>query len=116
MGRPDWEYDWQDDAGELLDDRRLRLGWLGSGEQFVYEFDFGDWWMHLCTVGSQRIDPLEVLGVLPDRPMPYWGWGDIPDQYARRWDGDDGEFEGPRPDRQLRDLPPVRPRWGRSMR
>ncbi|MHB8296164.1 MAG: hypothetical protein ACYDH5_16410 [Acidimicrobiales bacterium] len=26
-----------------------------------------------------------ILAVaLPDRPLPYWGWGDIPDQYRRR--------------------------------
>jgi hypothetical protein len=27
------------------------------GEQFVYEFDFGDSWTHLCTVAPTRIDP-----------------------------------------------------------
>ncbi|GIJ24221.1 hypothetical protein [Micromonospora lutea] len=25
--------------------------------------------------------------------MPYFGWGDLPDRYGRRWDGDDGEAE-----------------------
>ena len=24
-------------------------------------------------------------------PLPYFGWGDMPDQYGRRWDGDEGE-------------------------
>jgi hypothetical protein len=52
-------------------------------------------WAHLCTVGAQRIDPIEVLGILPDTPLPYWGWGNIPDQYRRRWDGDDGESPQP---------------------
>ena len=32
------------------------LGTLTRGEQFVYEFDFGDSWMHLCTVAQARID------------------------------------------------------------
>ncbi len=41
---------------------------------------------HLCTVGRERIDPVGALGILPDNPLPYWGWGDIPDQYRRRWD------------------------------
>jgi hypothetical protein len=73
-------------------------------------FDFGDDWTHLCTVGEERIDPLDELGILPDGPLPYWGWGAIPDQYGRRWDGDDGESlpEDPR----LADLPPLLPWWG----
>jgi hypothetical protein len=65
----------------------VRLGALNGGKQFVYVFDLGDHWAHLCTVSRQRIDPLETLGVVPDRPLPSWGWGDVPDQYGRRWDG-----------------------------
>jgi len=44
--------DWDDDWGEgvPLDDRRTRLSRLKPGEQFVYVFDFGDDWAHLCTV------------------------------------------------------------------
>ena len=79
----------------MLDDRRLTLGRLKPGEQFAYEFDFGDSWAHLCTVAERRIDPLETLGIRPADPLPYWGWGDIPDQYGRRWDGDDGESRPP---------------------
>ncbi len=74
-------------------------------------FDLGDDWAHLCTVGARRIDPVEGLGILPDTPLPYWGWGDIPDQYRRRWDGDDGESPLPRKP-GLADLPPLRPHWG----
>lgn len=40
---------------------------------------------------SLTVELVEVLGVLPDQPMPYWGWGAIPDQYGRRWADDDGE-------------------------
>ena len=84
---PDWEIE-----GEVTEDyRKERLSRLRSSEQFAYVFDLGDDWAHLCTVGAQRIDPVEVLGILPDTPLPYGGWGDIPDQYRRRWDGDDGE-------------------------
>jgi Plasmid pRiA4b ORF-3-like protein len=108
VGRPDWE---DEDDDDLLDGRRLTLGRLGAGEQFVYEFDLGDRWMHLCTVADRRVDPLDQLGIVPDRPLPYWGWGDIPDQYGRRWDGDDGEAPPP-PDPALRDLPPLQPWWG----
>jgi len=98
--------DWDDEP--VLNDRLTKLSQLKPGEQFVYEFDFGDSWLHLCTVGNERIDPLDTLGIVPARPLPYWGWGDIPDQYGRRWDGDDGE--SPRPaNPKLSDLPLIGP-------
>ncbi len=46
-----------------------------------------------------------------DQPTPFWGWGDIPDQYGRRWASDDGESRPPR-DAGLEALPPLRPWWG----
>ena len=108
---PDWEID-----GETTEDfRRVKLSRLRPGEQFVYVFDRGDDWAHLCTVGPERIDPFETLGIVPDRPLPYWGWGDIPDQYRHRWDGDDGESSRPK-DPKLADLPPLRPWWGAESR
>lgn len=61
--------------------------------------DLGDNWQHLCTVAPQRADPLETLGIIPVGPLPCWGWGDIPDQYSRRWDGDDGSSRMPKPQR-----------------
>jgi hypothetical protein len=101
---PDWEID-----GEVTEDyRKVRLSRLRPGEQFAYVFDLGDDWAHLCTVGAQRINPAEVLGILPDTPLPYWAWGDIPGQYRRCWDGDDGESPQPS-DPGLADLPPFRP-------
>lgn len=42
-----------------------------------------------------KIDPLEVLSISPNAPVPYWGWGSIPDQYGRRWATDDGESPAP---------------------
>lgn len=102
--------DWEE-AGPSSDDRRTTLGRLRLGEQFVYVFDFGDDWTHLCTVGDERINPLDELGILPERPLPYWGWGDLPDQYGRRWDDDDGESPPPA-DPGLADLPLLRPWWG----
>jgi len=87
----------------------------GITEQFVYVFDFGDDWSHLCTVGEVRVDPLATLGIVPRVPLPYWGWGDIPDQYRRLWDGDDSESDPPE-DPGLADLPPLRPWWGRQDR
>ena len=34
-------------------------------------------------IGDGRVDPLAVLGIVPFAPLPYWGWGDVPDQYRR---------------------------------
>ncbi len=101
----------EDELGPSLDDRQTRLSRLGPGEQFLYTFDLGDDWAHLCTVGPERIDPDEALGFEPDVPLAYWGWGAMPDQYGRRWDGDDGEDRMPRNPRGA-DLPPLRPGWG----
>jgi hypothetical protein len=96
-----------------LDDRRTRLSRLNPGEQFLYTFDLGDDWTHLCTVGVERIDPLDELGIVPAGPLPLFGWGAIPDQYGRRWDGDDLEDDAP-PDPRGSDLPPLRRGWGRT--
>ncbi|MEW1856998.1 hypothetical protein AB0282_11865 [Pseudarthrobacter oxydans] len=63
------------------------------GAEFQYTFDLGDAWIHRCVVGEAKVDPLEVLGIHPEVPLPYWGWGSIPDQYGRRWETDDGESE-----------------------
>jgi hypothetical protein len=98
-----------DDA--VLDERRHNLSRLKLGEQFVYVFDLSDDWAHLCTIDTSQIDPVETLGIVPTGPLPYFGWGSIPDQYSRRWSGDDGDAEPP-PDPELKDLPPLRPGWG----
>ncbi|MDE1672024.1 IS1096 element passenger TnpR family protein [Nocardia gipuzkoensis] len=112
VGEPDPEEGW--DEG-VLDDRVIRLDRLVEGQQFVYVFDLGDCWTHLCTVTADTIDPLEAVGIEPDQPTPYWGWGLIPDQYGRRWDGDDGESPMP-PDPELADLPALQPLWGGATR
>ncbi|MFF1254387.1 hypothetical protein ACFVYC_18105 [Pseudarthrobacter sp. NPDC058329] len=65
------------------------------GAEFQFTFDLGDAWAHRCVAGEVKVDPLEVLGVRPDVPLPYWGWGSIPDQYGRRWATDDGESRAP---------------------
>jgi hypothetical protein len=100
-----------DDPGSLLDELRAELVLLGPGTQFAYVFDFGDSWDHLCTIGDQPVDPLNVLGEIPDRPLAFWGWGTMPDQYGRRWEDDDGEGPVP-PDPEGSDLPPLQPSWG----
>ena len=60
--------------GEVTGDyRRVKLSRLHAGEQFAYVSGLGDDWAHLCTVGARRIDPVEVLGIVPGTPLPYWG-------------------------------------------
>lgn len=107
LGQPDPE--WGDDR-QLVDARRTKLGRLALGERFAYVFDMGDYWAHLCTVGPERVDPTESYGIVPPRPVPVFGWGDLPDQYGRRWSEDDGSSRPP-PDPKGDDLPPILPRW-----
>lgn len=69
------------------------------GDEFRFVFDLGDNWVHRCEVHPVKVDPVETLGIRPKTPLPFWGWGDIPDQYGRRWRSDDGETPpAPRPD------------------
>lgn len=105
IGFPDDEEDPPDDQ---LDGRRTTLARLAAGEQFVYEFDFGDSWLHLCQRESDSSDPEDVLGVTLAHPTACWGWGQLPDQYGRRWPDDDGA--GPAPvDPGDTDLPAIGP-------
>ena len=101
-----------DEPEDTVDIHTAKLSTLKLGDQFVYTFDFGDDWCHLCTVGPERIDPVEASGITPDRPVPYWGWGSLPDQYGRRWAEDDLESSVP-PDPKGRDLPTFYPPWRR---
>ena len=109
---------WDGEAPEgSLESAQTRLSQLAPGEQFAYLFDFGDNWAHLCTVAVPRVDPLDELGIVPAAPLPYFGWGEMPDQYGRRWDSDDGESAQPkRPTRLMADLPPILPWWGPRQR
>ncbi|WP_433688048.1 hypothetical protein ACQP0I_04335 [Micromonospora carbonacea] len=95
-----------------MDSDRTTLSRLTPGDQFAYVFDMGDDWTHLCTVADHRIDPLDELGLVAAQPTPYQGWGDLPDQYGRRWDGDNGSAAPRRPSNPLADLPPILPWWG----
>jgi hypothetical protein len=107
IGQPEFD----DDDDGFIDGDRTKLSTLNLGERFLYEFDFGDSWLHLCTVAPARIVPEAELGIVPTEPLPYWGWGTIPDQYGRRWADDDGQHaELPNPGTS--DLPPLHPGWG----
>jgi len=86
-GAPDDEY-----GDGILDYARVRAGRVVSkGSTFRYVFDFGDNWQHRCRVLTTNVDPLEQAGIVPEQPIPVWGWGWIPDQYGRRSEDDSGE-------------------------
>lgn len=102
---PDW------DMGDVTDMATTKLSRLDAGQQFLYVFDLGDDWTHLCTVADKRVDPAEVYGITPPRPAAYFGWGGIPDQYGRRFNGDSDDAPLP-PDPRCADLPSLRPWWG----
>ncbi len=79
------------------------------GAEFQFTFDLGDDWTHRCVVAREKIDPLDLFGDRPDYPVPYWGWGSIPDQYGRRWADDDGRDNPPR--RPTQPHPMLRQEW-----
>lgn len=86
IGEPDPEFpDW-------LDHEQITVSSVVSkNDEFQYVFDFGDDWTHHCRVEEVGIDPPEVLGDVPELPVPIWGWGSIPDQYGRATENDTGE-------------------------
>ncbi len=110
-----YESEYEDEPA-MLDMLKINLSRLRLNEKFAFTFDLGDDWDHLCTVGSQRVDPEEhlgpaaIFGPLPSTPIAIWGWGSMPDQYGRRWSGDDGESPIP-PDPGGRDLPRLLSNW-----
>lgn len=99
------------DPWEMMDhdhEPTRQLGTLAVDEQFVFEFDFGDSWLHLCTVEQVGLRPSEIFGATPTKPVPTWGWGELPDQYGRRWLDDDGsDTEEMPPNPGFGDLPPI---------
>ena len=79
IARPD--LDWDGDSAMNI--AKTQLSILTPGQQFLYVFDLGDDWTHLCTVADKLIDPLETLGITTSEmpgPLSYWGWGSMPDR------------------------------------
>ncbi len=94
IGSPSLEWD-----REIADEERTKVARsIPLGGEFRYTFDLSDDWRHRCKVAAQKVDPLDVLGIVPPAPSPYWGWGSIPDQYGRSWRDDDGETPPPAPE------------------
>lgn len=42
-------------------------------------------WRLRRSSAPERVDPEQLYGITPDGPVPYWGWGALPDQYGRRF-------------------------------
>ena len=71
-------------APRWLDDRASEvLAAVAPGDCFAYTFDLTEQWLHDCRVLDETVDPLDVFGERPARPAIAFGWGWIPDQYAR---------------------------------
>ena len=69
---------------DIEDDRRTKIGKHAAGKEFLFEFDFGDSWEHRCSVVETDAVPDELYGERPSRPVPIFGWGNIPDQHGRQ--------------------------------
>ncbi len=107
--------EWMDDPPEgpalpQLDIGRTKVAHvLAPGAEFQYTFDLGDEWVHRCVVDADLIDPRETFGTIVGEPLAYFGWGDVPDQYGRRWAEDTGEEPIPRKPATLH--PMILGRW-----
>lgn len=58
---PDWG-----DGPPVMPIRKTKLSTLKLGQQFLYVFDLGDDWTHLCTVSDKMIDRSR-----PPHPSPF---------------------------------------------
>jgi hypothetical protein len=113
VGVPDPDDDPEEDELPLADADRLAVSRvLDPGAEFRYVYDFGDRWVHRCTVGLRPVDPGALLGAEPRSPRPIFGWGTLPDQHGRRWADDDGTSAAPPP--PLERDPMLSTGWPRS--
>ncbi|WP_189135557.1 hypothetical protein [Wenjunlia tyrosinilytica] len=55
---------------------------VAPAEVFGHTFDPSENWRHRCSAAPDPIDPLKEVGIVPERPLPYWGRGMIPDPYG----------------------------------
>ncbi|MGE5673113.1 MAG: IS1096 element passenger TnpR family protein [Mycobacterium leprae] len=87
IGFPDPEY-----GQEVIDYREAMVSKLvKKGDRFTYLFDLGDQWLHRCMIMATNVDPERAFGIIPQQPVPIWGWGWIPDQHGRRTENGDDE-------------------------
>jgi hypothetical protein len=76
-----------EDDDELIDEEDMLVAEaLGVGEWFVYEYDFGDRWIHRCRLEAEDVLADDDIAFDLEVPIPIYGWGAIPDQYGRTTD------------------------------
>ncbi|HEY9286852.1 MAG TPA: hypothetical protein VIT43_02395 [Candidatus Dormibacteraeota bacterium] len=75
--------DEEDEAVRDSSTTPLRSLKLQAGARFTYIYDLGDEWCHDCVVDAVDVIPEEAYGTVSEKPVPFWGWGTIPDQYGR---------------------------------
>ena len=63
----------------------MLLDRLWLGKSLACLFEVGDNWQHQGTAADDLVDPMETLCIIPDRQLPRWGWGSIPDQHGGRF-------------------------------
>lgn len=71
VGFPDEDFgeeDVLDHAATKVFDR------IKPDQRFGYRFDFGDEWIHECTVQTEKVDPVEAYGAVRVDPVPIFGW------------------------------------------
>ena len=110
LGRPSTEVY---DPDSLLAQRSSNVGPTCDGSAIFVRVRVCRPAAALCRVGPQRFDSYETLEIASDRPLPYFRWGDIPDPYHWRWDGDDRD-SSPLLRPVNSGLPPLLPGWRRS--
>lgn len=83
------------DGIDAEDSEEVTIGEVGLrlGARFSYVFDPVHRWVHECIVFSVDVDPFDLHGEEPDRPVPILGWGTVPDQYGRVAEDDDPDAE-----------------------
>lgn len=84
-----------DEGQEAEDSDEVTVGEVGlrAGARFNYTFDLDEQWAHECTVEEVGVDPFALAGEEPEVPVPFFGWGVIPDQYGRVTEDDDDDLD-----------------------
>ena len=104
--------DWESGESDTVLAANSRLSRLVAGDEFVYEFDLGDSWLHICRVAEARIDPRRRSARCPRSRRRTTAGASCPTSTCAALPGDDGETPEPA-DQRNRDLPPFRPVVGR---
>jgi len=92
LGRWDFAHEREFRIGDRVLRRTSTLDSVGLelNDQFEYEFDLGDSWMHACRVRAKGPGLPDDDDWKPTAPTAIEGWGNLPDQYGVVAITDDG--------------------------